>query len=170
MPAHLTIIVVLLQNIKNEWAKGVLSDAENLTEERVDEVLNVFLKDFKEGSLEAKSWPTFLSANTVSKSALNAYTRIMAKKYPTFCINCVCPGFVKTDINYNSGILTVEEGAESPVRLALLPDGGPSGQFFLQKEVSEFWLKMIHYWMSKKNIIEWRLCWLLLIWLAWISG
>ena len=153
MPAYLTIIVVLLQNIKNEWAKGVLSDAENLTEERVDEVLNVFLKDFKEGSLEAKSWPTFLSANTVSKSALNAYTRIMAKKYPTFCINCVCPGFVKTDINYNSGILTVEEGAESPVRLALLPDGGPSGQFFLQKEVSEFWLKMIHYWMSKKNII-----------------
>ncbi|KAJ9681572.1 hypothetical protein PVL29_020439 [Vitis rotundifolia] len=127
-----------LQNIKNEWAKGVLSDAENLTEERVDEVLNVFLKDFKEGSLEAKSWPTFLSANTVSKSALNAYTRIMAKKYSTFCINCVCPGFVKTDINYNSGILTVEEGAESPVRLALPPDGGPSGQFFLQKEVSEF--------------------------------
>ncbi|RVW75257.1 (+)-neomenthol dehydrogenase [Vitis vinifera] len=84
-----------LQNIKNEWAKAVLSDAENLTEERVDE-------------------------------------------YPTLCINCVCPGFVKTDLNYNSGILTIEEGAESPVRLALLPDGGPSGQFFVRKEVSEF--------------------------------
>ncbi|KAL6322703.1 hypothetical protein AAG906_015389 [Vitis piasezkii] len=127
-----------LQNIKNEWAKAVLSDAENLTEERVDEVLNQFLKDFKEGLLEAKSWPSNLSGYTVSKAALNAYTRILARKYPTLCINCVCPGFVKTDLNYNSGILTIEEGAESPVRLALLPDGGPSGQFFVRKEVSEF--------------------------------
>ncbi|RVW75260.1 (+)-neomenthol dehydrogenase [Vitis vinifera] len=127
-----------LQNIPNEWAKGVLSDAENLTEETVIEVLNQFLKDFKEGLLEAKSWPTFFSAYRVSKAALNAYTRLLAKKYPTFCINCVCPGYVKTDINYNSGILTVEEGAESPVRLALLPDGGPSGLFFVRKEVSDF--------------------------------
>ena len=129
---------MLFQNIPNEWAKGVLSDAENLTEETVIEVLNQFLKDFKEGLLEAKSWPTFFSAYRVSKAALNAYTRLLAKKYPTFCINCVCPGYVKTDINYNSGILTVEEGAESPVRLALLPDGGPSGLFFVRKEVSDF--------------------------------
>ena len=136
--AYITFLVVLFQNIKNEWAKAVLSDAENLTEERVDEVLNQFLKDFKEGLLEAKSWPSNLSAYTVSKAALNAYTRILARKCPTLCINCVCPGFVKTDLNYNSGILTIEEGAESPVRLALLPDGGPSGQFFVRKEVSEF--------------------------------
>ena len=129
---------MLFQNINNEWAKAVLSDAENLTEERIDEVLDQFLKDFKEGLSEAKSWPDFLSAYTVSKAALNAYTRILARKYPTLCINCVCPGFVKTDINYNCGILTVEEGAESPVRLALLLDGGPSGQFFIRKEVSEF--------------------------------
>ena len=129
---------MLFQNINNEWAKAVLSDAENLTEERIDEVLDQFLKDFKEGLLEAKSWSHFLSAYTVSKAALNAYTRILARKYPTLCINCVCPGFVKTDINDNCGILTVEEGADSPVRLALLPDGGPSGQFFIRKEVSEF--------------------------------
>ena len=129
---------MLFQNINNEWAKAVLSDAESLTEERIDEVLDQFLKDFKEGLLEAQSWPHYLSANAISKAALNAYTRILARKYPTLCINCVCPGYVKTDINHNSGILTVEEGAESPVRLALLPDGGPSGQFFIRKEVSEF--------------------------------
>ena len=96
--AYITFLVVLFQNIKNEWAKAVLSDAENLTEERVDEVLNQFLKDFKEGLLEAKSWPSNLSGYTVSKAALNAYTRILARKYPTLCINCVCPGFVKTDL------------------------------------------------------------------------
>ncbi|KAI3434355.1 uncharacterized protein J3R85_006622, partial [Psidium guajava] len=104
-----------LENIRNEWANGILSDAGSLTEERIDEVLNQFLRDFKEGSLQAKGWPTFLSANTISKAALNAFTRILARKNPSFCINSVCPGFVQTDINYNSGILTVEQGAKSPV-------------------------------------------------------
>ncbi|CAK9180055.1 unnamed protein product [Ilex paraguariensis] len=127
-----------LTNMPNRWAKGILSDAESLTEEKVDEVLNEFLKDFKEGSLQAKSWPSFASAYTVSKAVMNAYTRILAKKYPTFCINCVCPGYVKTDINFNTGRFSVEEGAESPVRLALLPDGGPSGMFFFRNEVSTF--------------------------------
>ncbi|KAK4848685.1 hypothetical protein QYF36_016099 [Acer negundo] len=128
----------MLKYIQNEWAKGVLVDAENLTEERVDEVLSEFLKDFKEGSLETKGWPLFLSAYSVTKVAMNAYTRILAKKYPNFCINCVCPGYVKTDINCNTGILSVEEGAASPVRLALLPNGGPSGVFFVCGELSSF--------------------------------
>ncbi|KAK6162382.1 hypothetical protein DH2020_002223 [Rehmannia glutinosa] len=127
-----------LKNIPNQWAKEILNDTENLTEERIDEVLNVFLKDFKEGSLEAKGWPQHLSAYIVSKAVMNAYTRILAKTYPGFRINCVCPGYVKTDINYNTGLLTVEEGAESPVRLALLPDDGPAGQFFVKKELSSF--------------------------------
>ncbi|KAL2477841.1 (+)-neomenthol dehydrogenase [Forsythia ovata] len=127
-----------LKNLPNEWAKGVLNDAENLTEESIDQVLNEFLKDFKEDSLETKGWPRFFGAYILSKAALNAYTRILAKKYPNFRINCACPGFVKTDINHNTGIMTVEEGAQSPVTLALLPDDGPSGLFFVKKEVSSF--------------------------------
>ncbi|PON52899.1 Short-chain dehydrogenase/reductase [Parasponia andersonii] len=127
-----------LQRISNDWAKKVLGDAESLTEDRIDEVIIGFLKDFKEGSLEAKGWPRFMSPYTVSKAALNAYTRLLAKKHPSFLINCVCPGFVKTDINSNTGILSVEEGAASPVRLALLSSDGPSGLFFDRSEVSPF--------------------------------
>ncbi|KAE8660465.1 (+)-neomenthol dehydrogenase [Hibiscus syriacus] len=93
-----------LKNVLNEWAKSVFSDVENLTEEEVDEVLSQYMKDFKEGSLEQKGWPAFLSAYILSKAAMNAYKRILAKKYHNFLINCVCPGFVKTDINYNAGI------------------------------------------------------------------
>nr|KJB73353.1 hypothetical protein B456_011G229000 [Gossypium raimondii] len=126
------------KNVSNEWAKAVLSDAGNLTEDKVDEILSQYMKDFKEGSLQEKGWPAFMSAYILSKAAMNAYTRILAKKYPNFIINCVCPGFVKTDMNFNSGILSVEEGAESPVRLALLPNNGPSGLFFARKEESEF--------------------------------
>ncbi|GLT50275.1 hypothetical protein SLA2020_237710 [Shorea laevis] len=127
-----------LRNVSNEWARAILNDAENLTEERVDEVVNKYLKDCKEGSLEAGGWPDSTIAYCTSKAAMNAYTRILAKKHPSFCINCVCPGYVKTDINYNTGFLTVEEGAQGPVRLALLPNGGPSGLFFSRLEESEF--------------------------------
>ncbi|XP_042964052.1 (+)-neomenthol dehydrogenase-like isoform X2 [Carya illinoinensis] len=125
-------------NIPNKRAQGVLGDVENLTEEKLDEILKEFLKDFKEGSVEAKGWPTFASAYTISKAAVSAYTRILAKKYPSFCINCVCPGYVKTDLNSNAGNVPVEEGAARAVRLALLPDGSPSGMFFVQQEVSSF--------------------------------
>ncbi|GAU10043.1 hypothetical protein TSUD_416340 [Trifolium subterraneum] len=128
-----------LEKIPDGWPKEVLSDVENLTEEKIDEVLNQFLKDFKEGSLENKGWPiSEMATYIISKIALNAYTRVVARKYPSICINAVCPGFVKTDINYNIGHLTPDEGAESIVRLALLPDGGPSGLFFVRKEEKPF--------------------------------
>ena len=131
-------LCLFFQKIKNEWAKSVLSEAESLTEERLDEVLREFLKDFKDGSLESKGWPTFMSSYSLSKQAMNAYTRILANKYPSFRINCVGPGYVKTDFNFNTGIFTVEEGAACVVKVALLPNDGPSGRFFLQLEESAF--------------------------------
>ncbi|KAL2625723.1 hypothetical protein AAZX31_07G070800 [Glycine max] len=123
---------------KGSWAREVFSDANIITEEKVDEILKKFLRDFQEGSLESNGWPRHLGAYIVSKAAMNAYTRILAKKYPSFCINSVCPGYVKTDITSNTGLLTVEEGAASPVRLALLPNGSPSGLFYYRSDVASF--------------------------------
>ncbi|KAM3202253.1 hypothetical protein P3L10_029877 [Capsicum annuum] len=71
-----------------------------------------------------------LPAYSISKVSLNAYTRILARRYPKMCINCVHPGYVNTDINWHTGTMPVEEGAEGPVKLALLPDGGPTGCYF----------------------------------------
>ncbi|CAN4111638.1 unnamed protein product [Withania somnifera] len=127
-----------LKLLCNEWAIEVLSDATSLTEERVNQVLNEFLKDFTENSIEAKGWPTYFSAYKVSKAALIAYTRVLATKYPNFRINSVCPGYCNTDINLNTGGLTAREGAESFVKLALLPNDGPSGLFFYRNEVTSF--------------------------------
>ncbi|KAK0580335.1 hypothetical protein LWI29_000793 [Acer saccharum] len=128
----------LLKNVENEYAKAMLNDVENLTEEKIDELLSKFMKDFKEGSLEKEGWRTYLSAYTISKAALNAYTRLLAKKYPDFLVNSVCPGYVKTDITCNTGLFTPPEGAHSIVRLALLPQSGPSGLFFSRNEMSCF--------------------------------
>ncbi|KAK1356755.1 Short-chain dehydrogenase/reductase [Heracleum sosnowskyi] len=136
--ANVSSFMGKLKNLPNERTREILNDEQNLTEVRVEEVLNEYLKDYKERSLQEKGWPSYSSAYIVSKIAMNAYTRILAKKYPTFCINAACPGFVKTDINLNTGTLTVEEGAKSVVKLVLLPNGGPSGLFFVEGDISSF--------------------------------
>jgi (+)-neomenthol dehydrogenase len=126
------------QRVSNENARKELEDVDGLTEEKVDNVVERFLEDAKGNLVEVKGWPSNFSAYIVSKAALNAYTRVLAKKYSNIAINAVSPGFVKTDLNHNTGVLTVEEGAKGPVMLALMPEGGPSGLFFDKTEVSTF--------------------------------
>lgn len=136
---HLSFSFLLFQNIPNESLRQELNEIDCLSEDRLTELSNLFLKDFKEGLLDANNWPTFVSAYTVSKALANCCTRILAKGYPSLCINCVCPGFVRTDINLNTGILTTEEGAKGPMILALLPKGSSSGLFFDKTNISAFW-------------------------------
>ncbi|KAI7980450.1 (+)-neomenthol dehydrogenase [Camellia lanceoleosa] len=62
----------------------VLSKGDKLAEEKVDEVVNQFLKDVKEDMLETKRWPINLSTYVVSKAALKAYSRILATKFLNF--------------------------------------------------------------------------------------
>ncbi|RQO89794.1 hypothetical protein POPTR_004G235600v4 [Populus trichocarpa] len=127
-------------NVSSSFGKlKMLGDVDGLTEEKVEELVEEFLEDFKNDLVETKRWPTLFSAYTVSKAAQNAYTRILAKKYPKIAINAVCPGFTCTDLNCNNGSVTTEEGARGPVMLALMPDHQrPSGCFFFQTEMSTF--------------------------------
>jgi NAD(P)-dependent dehydrogenase (short-subunit alcohol dehydrogenase family) len=69
-------------------------------------------------------------AYNVSKSALNAWTVQLAHELrdTSIKVNAVHPGSVKTDMNAG-GELTVEQGARSSVRMALLDGNGPSGDF-----------------------------------------
>ncbi|XP_044487535.1 salutaridine reductase-like [Mangifera indica] len=127
-----------LKILQNEGAKRVLGDIDNLTEEKIDKVVEEFLGDVKENLVERKDWPTNYSAYIVSKAALNAFARILARQYPRILMNSVHPGYVSTDANYNTGPLTVEEGSKGAVMLALMHDGGPSGLFFYEMEVSSF--------------------------------
>jgi NAD(P)-dependent dehydrogenase (short-subunit alcohol dehydrogenase family) len=50
-------------------------------------------------------------------------------------VNAAIPGYVATDMNDNKGVRTVEQGAATPVRLALLPDDGPTGGCFSDEGV-----------------------------------
>ena len=83
-----------------------LNDIDNLKEERLDELLDKFLEDFQAGALEAHGWPTGLAAYKTAKVAMNAYSRILAKRHPELRVNCAHPGYVKTDMTMGSGVLT----------------------------------------------------------------
>lgn len=128
----------LLRRINNEEIRQELDDIENLTEERLDELLGKFLKDFEADALEMHGWPVGLAAYKVAKAAMNAYSRILARRNRALRINCVHPGYVKTDMSMGSGVLTPEEGARSVVNVALLPDGGPTGAYFAMGQEASF--------------------------------
>ncbi|CAH9108306.1 unnamed protein product [Cuscuta epithymum] len=129
-----------LENIGNERAKRVLSNVEGEVAE-VDEVVSEYLEDLRKvgaAAMQEKGWPSIMSAYAVSKAAMNAYSRIIAHKFPSCQVNCVCPGYVKTDITYHTGDFTAEEGASAVVRVALQPEDGPSGVFFDRQEIISF--------------------------------
>jgi NAD(P)-dependent dehydrogenase (short-subunit alcohol dehydrogenase family) len=72
----------------------------------------------------------FLAYNS-SKTALNAVTLqyALALRGTPIKINSVDPGHSATDINGRMGDRPPSEAARLPVRLALLPDDGPTGAF-----------------------------------------
>uniref|UniRef100_A0AAU3GSH3 SDR family oxidoreductase n=1 Tax=Streptomyces sp. NBC_01401 TaxID=2903854 RepID=A0AAU3GSH3_9ACTN len=89
------------------------------------------------GSLTLQSTPgaetgPISVAYAPSKSFLNAVMIQYAKELSdtNILINAACPGFVATDLNAFHGVRTPEQGAATAIRLATLPDGGPSGAFF----------------------------------------
>jgi NAD(P)-dependent dehydrogenase (short-subunit alcohol dehydrogenase family) len=80
-------------------------------------------------------WPAY----SVSKASLNALTVMLASELrgTNILVNAVCPGWVRTDMGGPNATRSVEEGAATPVWLATLADGGPTGHnFFDKKQIS----------------------------------
>jgi NAD(P)-dependent dehydrogenase (short-subunit alcohol dehydrogenase family) len=77
-------------------------------------------------------WPAY----RFSKVALNALTRVLAAEVrdSNILVNSVSPGWVRTEMGGPDATRSVEEGAETILWLATLPDGGPTGGFFFDKK------------------------------------
>ncbi|HZR03451.1 MAG TPA: SDR family oxidoreductase [Burkholderiales bacterium] len=71
-------------------------------------------------------------AYRVSKTALNALTRMLASATHShgILVNAMCPGWVRTDLGGPDATRSVEQGADTAVWLATLPDDGPTGGLF----------------------------------------
>ena len=71
----------------------------------------------------------------VAKASLNALTRALVRDLPPGVkINACCPGWVATRMGGPAAPLTPEQGADTPVWLALLPEDGPTGGFFRRRQ------------------------------------
>ncbi|MFE7780400.1 SDR family oxidoreductase [Streptomyces nigrescens] len=89
------------------------------------------------GSLTLQTTPgtetgPIAAAYAPSKTFLNAVTVQYAKELhdTNVLINAACPGYCATDLNGFRGVRTPEQGAAIAIRLATLPDDGPTGSFF----------------------------------------
>ena len=73
-----------------------------------------------------------LLAYSASKAAINMITVQFANELKSagIKVNSANPGYTATDMNEHRGKRTVEEAAATPVRLALLPDDGPTAGVF----------------------------------------
>jgi NAD(P)-dependent dehydrogenase (short-subunit alcohol dehydrogenase family) len=88
------------------------------------------MTDRKSASFGLKS-----PAYRLSKAGLNAVTVMVAKEVSgeNILVNSCCPGWVRTDMGGPEAPLGPEQGADTPVWLATLEDGGPSGGFFRER-------------------------------------
>lgn len=67
----------------------------------------------------------------IAKAALNALTRVLPRDLPPGVkVNAVDPGWVATRMGGTGAPRTPDEGADTAIWLALLPDDGPTGGFF----------------------------------------
>lgn len=78
-----------------------------------------------------------MTAYRLSKLTLNGLTLMLANSLAgtNVLVNAGCPGWVRTDMGSPNAPRSAEEGAEGIVWLATLPDGGPQGGFFRDKEL-----------------------------------
>lgn len=78
----------------------------------------------------------FAPAYSASKAALNALTRMVADaaRGSNVLVNAVDPGWVRTRMGGPAASRSVELGADTIVWLATLPDGGPTGGFFHDRQ------------------------------------
>lgn len=75
----------------------------------------------------------------VAKAALNALTRALVRDLPPGVkINAADPGWVQTRMGGDGAPLTPEQGADTPLWLALLPEDGPTGGFFRNRQPAEW--------------------------------
>uniref|UniRef100_A0A4W2G4F7 Carbonyl reductase (NADPH) n=1 Tax=Bos indicus x Bos taurus TaxID=30522 RepID=A0A4W2G4F7_BOBOX len=117
---------------------------ETLTEEDLVDLMKKFVEDTKNEVHEREGWPN--SAYGVSKLGVTVLSRILARrleekrKADRILLNACCPGWVKTDLGGAHASRTVEEGAETPVYLALLPPDAtePHGQLVRDKVVQNW--------------------------------
>jgi len=95
----------------------------------LDALVAEFVERVASGAHDLGGFPR--NAYGVSKAALNAFTRILARELPAGQrVNAVCPGWVRTRMGGSGAPRTLEQGVRGIVWAATLGADGPNGGFF----------------------------------------
>ncbi|XP_065936076.1 carbonyl reductase [NADPH] 1-like isoform X2 [Magallana gigas] len=112
----------------------------------VDDLTNLmhdFIQAAKKGNHENKGYPS--SAYGMSKVGVSVLTEIQHRQLSTdsredILVNACCPGYVDTDMSSHKGHKTIDQGADTPIYLALLPPGtkSPAGNFLSERKIKKW--------------------------------
>lgn len=122
----------LLSNVKKqEWLDKLTKD--DLTVNDILLFVDDFLQAAKNGRNAYVSFAGHYGDYKVSKVALSALTFVQQKQFikegKDISVNCVHPGFVKTDMTKGMGDFSPERGARAPLYLALEAPQSIKGSF-----------------------------------------
>jgi carbonyl reductase 1 len=103
-------------------------------------LMEKFTYDVKAKKEIQEGWPP--TAYAVSKAGEIAITKVITmeekKLGRNVLVNSCCPGFVNTDMTKGKGVKTIDEGAKTPVLLALGDIGGSLGEFWQNENIIEW--------------------------------
>jgi len=108
------------------------------TEDDVTSIMQDFATAVENGKEKEAGFPS--AAYAVSKAGLIGGTKALARaqkeKGSGVLVNACCPGYVNTDMTKGNGVKTVDEGAQTPVFLAIQDIQGKTGSFWQnEKEI-----------------------------------
>ncbi len=124
--------VVMVSSGMGELA-GLPPDLRRLAEEATDRAGLARLADALDAAARrGEHAGSHTLAYRVSKAALNAATRFLAKELAPrgVRVNAVCPGWARTGMGGADAPRSIEEGTSGIVWAATLPPDGPTGGFF----------------------------------------
>ncbi|XP_028279921.1 carbonyl reductase [NADPH] 1-like [Parambassis ranga] len=115
--------------------------SEEITEDELVGLMQTFVNKAKKGEHTQEGWAD--TAYGVSKMGLTTLSMVLARRLSKerpndgILLNACSPGWVRTDMAGSKATKSPDEGAVTPVYLALLPPGatGPHGKFVSDKEV-----------------------------------
>lgn len=128
-----------LNKYSDEISKAFL-DASKKDAPAVTSIMQQFQQAVSDGREKEAGFPS--AAYAVSKAGEIAFTKVIAaeekQRGRDILVNACCPGYVKTDMTKGGGRKTVDEGAQTPVKLALHDIGNKTGEFWQHEDIIDW--------------------------------